>query len=180
MLGTARAPVELPHLRLRGALLDPCGFQSKPALRSRRLREVSLAVARSVYLHDCFSARSSDSFLRISGFGRCKGLGKVEEICRPPRPNLWLPAPITSGPSPALGNALALENWSPVDGEIQSVNVTGPLQFSWAHIPASPKLVAAVSSYTLEVTATISPNIPPSVQFDPISRCHFVPSGSNS
>jgi hypothetical protein len=75
----------------------------------------------------------------------------VEEICRPPQPSLGLPAPMTSGPSLALGNALVLDNWSPVDGEIQSVNVTGPLQFSWAHIPASPKLVAAVSAFTAEV-----------------------------
>jgi hypothetical protein len=88
------------------------------------------------------------------GFGRCAGLGPIEEVCKRPRSGSGLAAPITDGP---LGKALRLGKWTPVDALIRGYNITGPLSFSWAHVDASPKLSSKRAGFTLQARAVPYP-----------------------
>ncbi len=78
-------------------------------------------------------------------------MGRTSDVCKSPDLSRRLPAPVTVGPFFHMGNALALRPWDMPEEARKLANSSASTVFSWVHVPATKKLMAPVTGYTIEV-----------------------------
>ncbi len=81
----------------------------------------------------------------------CRGFGRCQQPCKPPRRSDDAPAPISEGAGIGFGEGLQLNSWSIIDSIIGGSILNSKPTVSWLFVRPSPKLLTPVTAITAEV-----------------------------